>query len=331
MSKSLGSVLVYGAAGAQGSAIVRAALAARATVRVFLRPGTRNPFGNAVDIVRGDLADPARLLLASRAAETVVLTLPQLAHRALLARFGRDAIDAAKAARVKLFVLNTSGPVPETPAGAAFADAMAETEAYLRAAQIPAIVLRPTLYMDNLATRGSARAIMRKGVLACPLPADVPVSWIDVDDFARFVVAALARPDLAGRAFDVGGPHALTGPQIAQCLSAVVCRPIAYVPMPPAVLAAGLNATRGGALGEETAAFYAWAGSAAVSPLAVDGAAASTELSVAPATFSEWAVRQNWNALAADDGEPDERATRSLREVGASEASASLLRAGGQL
>src|SRR5580765_7834841 len=113
------TALVYCAAGAQGSAIVRAALAAGERVRILLREGRANPFGTQVEIVRGDLADPATLRLASLGVGKVVLTLPQLADRALAAQFGRNAIAAAKAAGVKLLVWNASGPVPPAPTGVA--------------------------------------------------------------------------------------------------------------------------------------------------------------------------------------------------------------------
>jgi uncharacterized protein YbjT (DUF2867 family) len=50
------TTLVYCAAGAQGSAIARAAVAAGERVRVLLREGRANPFGTQVEVVRGDLA-----------------------------------------------------------------------------------------------------------------------------------------------------------------------------------------------------------------------------------------------------------------------------------
>jgi len=48
----LGSVLVHGAFGARGSAVVRAALAAGGKIRVLPREGTHNAFGEAVEVVQ---------------------------------------------------------------------------------------------------------------------------------------------------------------------------------------------------------------------------------------------------------------------------------------
>jgi uncharacterized protein YbjT (DUF2867 family) len=298
MSPILGSVLVYGATGGQGSAIVRAALAVGATVRVLLRRGVVNPFGDLVDIARGDLADPARLRLANFGIDKVVLTLPQIADRAMVTRLGRNAIDAAKAAGVKLLVLNTSGPVPPTPVDVAAIDARIEIEAYLRASEIPSIILRPPLYMGNLIAPWSAAAIVHRGLLAYPLPADFPVSWISWEDLAAFAVEALKRPHLADRAFDIGGPEALTGAEMVEALSAAVGGPVAHIPMPLAAFAAALNAALGAPMGDEIAAFYAWLQKQAISPLAIDPESALSELPIKPTRLVEWAKAQDWQALA---------------------------------
>ena len=298
MSSSLGSVLVYGAGGARGGAIVRAALAAGAHVRVLLRAGRPNPFGAAVDVVRGDMLDTDRLRIASLGIDQVVLTLPQIPDRAAAMRFARNAIDAAQAAGVSLLVLNSSGATPATRTGVATIDASVATEAYLRASAVPAIIVRPTLYMGNLTAPWSAPAIVHHGAFAYPLPDDFRVSWMSWEDQAAFVVAALKRPGLAGRAFNVGGPDILTGAKMASMLSTVIGRPVAYVAVPLAEFAAGLNAAFGGTYGDEVAAHYAWFRKQAVSPLAVDIGPALAELPIRPTSFAEWAKAQDWQVLA---------------------------------
>jgi uncharacterized protein YbjT (DUF2867 family) len=122
------------------------------------------------------------------------------------------------------------------------------------------------------------------------------MSW---EDLAAFIVAALKRPDLAGRAFNVGGPDVLAGVAIAEQLSAAIGRPVTYVPVPLADFAAALNAAFGGRMGDEIAAFYAWAQKQAVSPLAVDPKPALAELPIRPTPFAEWARAQDWQAFAA--------------------------------
>jgi NAD(P)H dehydrogenase (quinone) len=298
MSSSLGSVLIYCGAGAQGSAIADAALAAGANVRLLLRQGSVNPFGGRVDVVRGDLADRDKLALASLGVDKIVLTLPHIPDADVITAFGRNAIDAASAAGVKLMVFNASGSVPEARSGAALVDAKRDVLAYLRQAGIPSIVLSPTLYMSNIAAPWSAPAIMHNGVFAYPLPADFTVSWISLEDLAAFAVEALKRPDLAGRTFRIGGPQILTGTEIAQTLSTVVGRRVSYAPIPLPDFAAALNASFGGTTGDETAAVYRWLTRQAPSRLAVDLEPALAELPIRPTRFADWAKAQDWAALA---------------------------------
>ena len=298
MSASLGTVLVYGAAGAQGSAIVRAALEAGAHVRILLRPGRANPYGDRVDVVRGDLADRASLDRANLGVDRVVLTLPLIYDRGLLARFGRNAIDAAKTAGVKLIVLNTSGPLGSTRGGSAFLDAMIETRAHLRSTGLPAITVAPTLYASNLAAPWSAPMIVNDGVAAYPLPADFPVSWISWEDLAAYAIAALKRPELAGREFQVGGPERLTGTEVAAALSHAVGRRVNYVAVPLPDFAAGLAHSFGQETANEITSHYAWIQRQPVSPLSVDIAPALAALPIAPTRFADWAKAQDWAALA---------------------------------
>jgi NAD(P)H dehydrogenase (quinone) len=294
---SLGTVLVYCAAGAQGSAIVRTLLAAGAAVRVLLRPGTPNAFGDAVDVVRGDVADREQLRLANLGVDKVVLTLPTIPDRAKSVELGRNAIDAAKAAGVKLIVFNEGGPVPAAPTGVGLIDARIEVEAHLRASGIPAMLIRPTVYMDNIAA-WSAAAIAGEGVFAYPLPTNCRASWISWKDLAAFVVEALKHPELAGRSYSIGGPDILTGTEIAALLSTSVGRSVTYVSVPLADFAAGINSAYRNTMGDEIAAYYAWVAKQPASPLVVDLASVLADLPVPLTPFPDWAKAQDWQAIA---------------------------------
>jgi NAD(P)H dehydrogenase (quinone) len=299
MSSTFGTVLVYGAAGAQGSAIVRALLAEGATVRVLLRPGTANPFGHVVDIVRGDMADREKLWLANLGVDSVVLTLPTIPDHMRSVELGLNAIEAARAAGVKLLVFNEGGPIPAERTGVGLIDTRIEVEAHLRASGIPAIMIRPTVYMDNIAA-WSAPAIVSQGVFAYPLPADCPASWISWSDLAAFVVAALQRPELAGHAYHIGGPDALSGTEVADLLWAATGRPVAYAAAPLVDFARGVNAAYGNTMGDEIAAYYAWVAAQPVSPLAIDILPALADLPIRPTRFSDWVKAQDWRAIASN-------------------------------
>ena len=144
-------VLVHGARGAQGAAVVRAALAAGMRVRVLLRGEAPNPFGDAVEVARGDLADVASLRRASSGVSAVYLVIPVSAGPAEVELWGRNAIDAATGAGVERVVFNTSSVGSSRSTGVASIDAKLALEQRLQVTPIPSVVLRTTLYMGNLA------------------------------------------------------------------------------------------------------------------------------------------------------------------------------------
>ncbi len=293
------SVLVTGASGAQGSAIVNACRAAGATVRVLLRKGSPDPFGDGVNIVRGDFDNVGRLALACLGVDAVALTLPVNASPEEILRYGRNVVDAAQQGGVKLLVFNTSGHM-SGHSGTAVMDAKVELIDYIKAFGPPSIILKPTLAMSNVAAPWSAPAIVHKGVLAYPLPANFQTSWISWQDMAAYVVEALRHPELAGASFDIGGPQALTGPEMAVILSDIVGREVSYYPVPLADFAAALETMLGKDAADQVTASYAWIHSQKETVLAVDLGQTTRLLPVKPTSFAEWARALDWVALATD-------------------------------
>jgi uncharacterized protein YbjT (DUF2867 family) len=293
------SVLVTGASGAQGSAIVNACRAAGTTVRVLLRKGSPDPFGDGVNIVRGDFDDAGRLALACLGVDAVVLTLPVIASPEEILRYGRNMVDAALQSGVRLLVFNTSGHV-SGHSGTAVMDAKVKLIDYIKAFGPPCVVLKPTLAMSNVAAPWSAPAIVHKGVLAYPLPANFQTSWISWQDMAAYVVEALRHPELAGASFDIGGPQALTGPEMAVILSDIVGREVSYYPVPLADFAAALETMLGKDAADQVTASYAWIHSQKETVLAVDLGQTTRLLPVKPTSFVEWARALDWVALATD-------------------------------
>ncbi len=299
MVDSIGKVLVYGGSGVQGSAIVRAILAAGGTVRAFMPIADANPFGDAVEVARGDLADPASLARASEGVNKVVLSIPQIPFRPVVTSLARNAIAAAKDAGVKLLIWNSSSQFPATYTGHDVIDAKIDIAKDLAAAGVPWIAIRPTLFMGNLLGPWTGPGIVNDGVFAYPQPAEFKASWIAWEDLAAFITEALKRPDLAGQTFDIGGPEALTGTEMARILSEAISRPVRYLPIPTADFAASLNAAFGPSVGDNIAGVYDWSAAQPVSPMVVDLARALAAFPVKSTRFSDWAKAQNWAALAA--------------------------------
>ena len=229
-----GTVLVYGSTGTQGSPVVDQLLTAGRAVRALTRDAARARHWAArgAEVAQADLVDPVSLAAATEGVDQVVLQLPLQYDFALHETYGRNAVDAAEAAAVGLVVFNTSAHVfPGTDVHAY--QARQEVVDHLQRSGVPNVVLRPTFFMEILLGPWIRPGIVEQGVVAFPLPADLPMSWVSAGELAAYGVAALDRPDLAGTSFDIGGPQALTGKDIAGCFSEILGRSVSYVPIAP--------------------------------------------------------------------------------------------------
>ncbi|HET6146271.1 MAG TPA: NmrA family NAD(P)-binding protein [Polyangia bacterium] len=292
-SASAGTVLVTGGNGVQGGAMARRLLqegfAVRAGVRSPARASTLAAAG--AEIVACDLDDPAALRGACAGARAMVLSLPLEWERDRLLRWARQAGTAARAAGVPLLVFNTSGRLPEHPSELPGFEVRRAAEAVLRGVAPPMIVLRPPFFIDNLLNPAVATGIARDGVVAYPLPERLRVSWLSVDDLGGYAAAALRHPELAGRAFDVGGPAVLDGTGLAGAIAAGLGRPMRYLAIPPDVFERGLAAHMPLAVARGIAASYFWIAQHADEPLFADTSCAlDGALARPPTPVAAWAA-----------------------------------------
>ena len=297
-----GVVLVYGGTGQQGGPVARQLLDAGRRTRVL----TRNPVRAeslreaGAEIAVGDLGDPASLLAASEGVEAVFFHSPLEFNTDVGITYGRNAIDAAGSAEISLFVFDTSFPVPSSPTGVAANDIRYELEAYLKNSGIPNIIIRPPFYTENFSYPFAAPAdVVHQGVLRYPpLPSEVRVSWITMEDVGSLAVEALSRPELAGSVFDVGGPEALTGDDVAERFAAILDRRVKYNPFTFDQYEQILNAAMGEPIGTEVTnqlRYYA------ENPDLLSVSDMGPVLEKLPAhltTLSQWAATVPWRTLA---------------------------------
>ena len=234
MASQDGLVLVYGATGQQGGPVARRLLEEGRRIRILTRnPDHAESLREAgAEIAVGDLEHPESLQAASEGADKVFFHVPLGFEIDVGTTYGRNAIDAARSAGIGLFVLDTSFPVPSEPTDVVANEIRRVVQEYLQSSGIPYIVIRPTFYIENYAGPFTApEDIVQQGILRYPpLPRDMRVSWVSLEDVGALAVEALKRPELAGSVFDVGGPEALTGDDIAERFGAILERPITYTP-----------------------------------------------------------------------------------------------------
>jgi NAD(P)H dehydrogenase (quinone) len=287
-------ILVYGATGMQGAAVARQLLQAGQRVRVLVRdPLKAERWREAgAEIVKGDYVDQVGLAAAHAGVDRVILHLPLQYDFDSYERYARNAIDAAKAAGVKLLVFNSSTQVP-TGTSVKIFQVKNRVINYLRESRLPHIILRPAFYMENFLGPWAKPAIVQQGVIAYPLRADFKASWISHGDSASLSIAALNKPDLAGSAIDIGGPEALDGNEIAERFTRILGQPIQYVAITPDDFEKALVPALGPTGAFELADQFRW--SATQPNAAVDMSVTAKRLSVQLTSLDEWIKQQDWS------------------------------------
>jgi uncharacterized protein YbjT (DUF2867 family) len=255
-------VLVYGATGSQSAPVVHRLLKHGHQPYVVTRSAEKaSALAEAgATMVIANMADRSRLVEISQGMDAVALLIPFFINPADAPQFGRNAIDAAKEAQVGLLVWNTSGPMPASRTGDPGIDVRLDTAEYLRASGVPAIILQPTAYMENLLGPWTAPFVRDHNQVAYPNKPEACIGWIAAADVAALMVAALERPELAGRSFAISGLENASGPELAAAFSAGLGRQIGYHALPPREFGAILDHLFGPGAGNAAADQYqrAW-------------------------------------------------------------------------
>jgi len=299
----MATVVVFGAAGRQGMAQVRQLKAAGHDVRAISRradPFLGEDFGH-VDIRPADVRDEASVAAAMEGADAAFYTHPLMAPVSLVdgvATIGRAAVKAG----LKRVVWNTSSWIPDR-AGDSFSYAgnTAGINALWRTGA-PATVFGSVLFMDNLLTNWAFPYIVNEGRYVYPHRPGLECSWISLDDVAKFMIAAIDRPDLEGAWLNIGGPQILHPPEVAQLLSDAVGRPIKYDPSTPEQFAKNLCDAFGDDMSAEQRAitepfikaFYTYNNETPLAPFKVDMGPVLERIPIEMETMAQWAKRQDW-------------------------------------
>jgi uncharacterized protein YbjT (DUF2867 family) len=229
MTTTTGPVYVVGAAGHQGGAAIRhlRELGVEAHALFDERDGRRLRdeywAGAATRLVRFD--DPAAIEGALRGAGALILVLedPDTGPAERL-RHGQNIIDAAARAGVGQTVFAAAtGPDHHRLS----CDVSSETERYLRALELPATILHPATFMEEVPWYWLSR-FARALTLATPFVASAHLPLVALDDVGALAALAATRPgEFSGRTLDVAG-DTLTPLDIASQLAAALEEAVGY-------------------------------------------------------------------------------------------------------
>ena len=102
-------------------------------------------------------------------------------------------------------------------------------------------VVRASWFNQNF-SEGAFVEMVQAGQITLPA-VDTPEPWVDVNDIAEVVVAALTEPGHAFEIYEVTGPRLLTLAEVAAEISAASGRDIPYVPVPHDSFVSGIAAS----------------------------------------------------------------------------------------
>lgn len=221
-------ILVTGATGTVGRAVVDHLLAAGAQVRAATRRPSDAALPDGVEVAYADLSHPDTLPAVMDGVKQVfVLTggpdIPT--HDANVAH-------AAAQAGVGHIVKLSAGRAGDPDATDPLPTWHRIGEQAVRDSGVDWTMLRPLGFMSNaLMWAGSIRA--RNAVFA-PF-ANGRVALIDPDDIAAVATTVLTTPGHAGQIYELTGPEALSPADQVEVLSSVLARPISFVEVTPEV------------------------------------------------------------------------------------------------
>ncbi|MFI9585876.1 NAD(P)H-binding protein [Streptomyces sp. NPDC052236] len=212
-------ILVTGATGKVGGAVVTQLHAAGVPVRALVRREADFPEG--VQAVRGDLGDPASLDTALEGVDSVFLVWPFLS-----AEGASDVIDAIgkRARRVVYLSSAGAGSEKENP-GEAITMFHTELERLIEASGLEWTALRPTGFASN--TLGWAEEVRTTGAVRAPL-ARLARPLIHEADMAAVAVQALTTDALLGARPLITGLELITQERQVALISEVIGRPVRF-------------------------------------------------------------------------------------------------------
>jgi uncharacterized protein YbjT (DUF2867 family) len=233
------TVLVAGATGQQGGAVVDALLARGHGVRALTRrpdsPAAKALTARGVEVFAADLEDASSVVAAAKGASSAFLmgNFYEIGEEGEV-RQGIAAANAIKAAGVGHLIYSSVASANRAT-GIAHFDSKFRVEQHIAGLGIPYSISAPVAFMENVVSPWSLGTLLG-GKLAFGLPPQRVNQLIGLTDIGAFVASLVERREAVfGKRFDIASDQ-LDGETQAAILSRASGRPIRFEQVPLAVL-----------------------------------------------------------------------------------------------
>ncbi len=219
-------ILITGASGTVGKAVLRDASRKESKVRAMYRSSedaAKAPAG--CEPVLADFSDKQSLRKALGGVTSIYVVcspIPQLVE------LESNVLEACTEAGVKHVVLNSALGAGDF--GKSFPSWHRKVEDRLKATGMSHTILRPNGFLQNIVAF-NAPGIRAQGAFYAAM-GDAKVSYLDVSDIAVVAVKALEGGAHAGKTYELFGPEAISNQELAKRISRVTGRTVNYVDIP---------------------------------------------------------------------------------------------------
>lgn len=216
-------ILITGAAGKTGRAVIRALVSRGQPVRALVRrPEQAQPVQalGVRQVVTGDLCDPAAVEQAARGSRAIYHICPNMHPDE--AAIGQIVIAAARSAGVQHFVYH-SVLHPQVEAMPHHWLKM-RVEEQLFESGLSCTILQPAAYHQNVLAQWNS--IVWDGIYPVPYRIETRLGTVDLDDVAEAAAIVLTEPGHAGATYELAGAEALSQIEVASVLANCLGRPV---------------------------------------------------------------------------------------------------------
>ncbi len=222
-------ILVTGAAGKTGRAVIRALAGESEPVRALIHRPEQSALLKAIgasETCAGDMRARAFVEQAVEDVRAIYHMAPNVSPDEV--EIGRVVIEAARAAEVERFVYHSvlhphvqAMPHHWQKAG---------VEERLFASGLRFVILQPTVYMQNMSSQWEK--IVGDGRYSVPYADETRLSMVDLEDVAEAAAIALCSPDVLDSTIELVGTQPMSQAEVTEALRTQLGRPVALEVVP---------------------------------------------------------------------------------------------------